>query len=147
MKIILIKNVEKLGSAGEVVKVKDGYARNFLLPKNLAVDARRKNAKFLDNEKKKLEAKGKRLKGEAESLKEKLNNISCTIAMPTGEEDKLYGEVTPELVANFYKQEGIDIDKRRVHLESPIRHLGVYQVDIKLHPDVVANVKVWVVKK
>ena len=83
----------------------------------------------------------------AEKLAEKLHNISCTIAMPTGEDDKLYGEVTPELISNFYQQEGLNLDKRKIYLEKGIRHLGVYQADIKLHPDVTATVKVWVVKK
>ena len=127
--------------------MKDGYGRNFLVPKNLAVEAGRKNIGFLENEKKKLEAKRKRLKGEAEAFKEKLQNLSCTIAMPTGEDDKLYGEVTGEMISNFYKQEGIDIDKRKIYLTDPIRHLGVYQADIQLHPDVTMNIKVWVVKK
>ena len=147
MELILIKDVDKVGKIGDVVKVRDGYGRNFLVPKGLAVEARRRNIKFLENEKKKLALRQKRLKGEAEKLAEKLRNISCTIPMPTGEDDKLYGEVTPELISNFYQQEGLNLDKRKIYLEKGIRHLGVYQADIKLHPDVTATVKIWVVKK
>ena len=147
MQVILMKDIEKLGKAGEIIKVKDGFGRNFLIPQKLAVEANVKSKKFLENEKKKLEAKTKKLKAGAEAVKEKLNNISCTIAMPTGEEDKLFGEVTPEQISDFYKREGLDIDKRKISLEKPIRHLGVYQVVVKLHPEIIVNAKVWVVKK
>jgi len=147
MQVILLKDVDNVGKAGEIVKVKPGFGRNFLIPRELAVEATRKSKNFLENEKKKLEAKGKRLKGEAEKVKEKLENISCTISMATGEDEKLYGEVTPEMISAFYKQEGVDVDKRKIHLEKPIRHLGVYQAEIKLHSEISASVKVWVVKK
>lgn len=148
MKVILLKNVEKVGNAGDVINVKDGFGRNFLMRKGLAVEAGKKNIKFLENEKKKQEASEKRLKQEAEKAVEKLRSISCTIAMSAGEDDKLYGEVTPELIADFYKREGIDIiDKRKIHLEKPIRQLGVYQADVKLHPEISTSVKIWVVKK
>ena len=147
MEVILTKDVERLGKAGETVKVKAGYGRNFLIARGMAVRVSRENSKFLENEKKKLELKQNKLKKVAEDLKSKLDGISCTIAMATGEEDKLYGEVTPEMISNFYKQEGIDIDKRKIHFEKPIRHLGVYQTNIKLHPDVVTEIKIWVVKK
>ena len=148
MKVILLKDVEKVGGAGDGVDVKDGFGRNFLLTRGLAVEAGKKKIKFLENEKRKLASRQKRMAEEAREFAEKLRNISCTIAMPAGEGDRLYGEVTPEIIADFYKREGIDmVDKRRIHLEKPIRHLGVYQADIKLHPEVAANVKVWVVKK
>ena len=147
MKVILIKDVEKTGKAGDVVKVKDGFGLNFLIPRGLAIEAGRKNLKFLENEKKKLGFKEKKQKQDAQALKEKLESISCTIAMPAGEEDKLFGEVTPEMISDCYRREAVTIDKKRIHLEKPIRHLGVYQVEIKLHPDVLTTVKVWVVKK
>jgi len=147
MQLILIKDVEKLGKIGDVVKVKDGFGRNFLIPRKLGIEASKKNTKFIENEKKKLGFKQKKLKEEAEVLKKKLNTLSCTIAMSTGDDEKLYGEVTQEMISNFYKNEGIDIDKRRIHLEKPVRHLGVYQADVKLHPEVTTNIKVWVVKK
>lgn len=147
MQVILLKDVDKLGKAGDIVKVKPGFGRNYLIPRDMAVEATKKSAKFLENEKKKLGAKSKRLKGEAEKIKEKLENISCTIPMSTGEDEKLFGEVTPEAISSFYKQEGLDVDKRKIYLEKPIRHLGVYQVEVKLYPDVSASVKVWVVKK
>jgi len=147
VKVVLIKDVEKMGKAGDVITVRDGYGRNFLIPNKLALESGRKNMEVLEKIKKKLERKQKRQREEVDALKEKLSSLSCTIAMPTGEDEKLFGEVTAEMISNFYKQEGIDIEKRRILLEKPIRHLGVYQADVKLHPDVVATVKVWVVKK
>ena len=147
MQLILIKDVDRLGKAGDVVKVRDGYARNFLVPKGLALEAAQKDIKFLENEKKKFQIKQKKLKKEAQDIADKLRNISCTIAMTTGEENRLYGEVTAEMISDFYRQEGLEINRRRIHLEKPIRHLGVYQADIKLHPEVAASIKVWVVKK
>ena len=147
MQVILLKDVDNLGKAGDVVKVKPGFGRNFLIPRELAVEATRKSKNFLESEKKKLATKELRLKSDSEKVKEKLENISCTIAMSTGEDEKLYGEVTPEMISAFYKQEGLDVDKRKIHLEKPIRHLGVYQAEIKLHSEVSAGIKVWVVKK
>ena len=148
MQVLLIKDVERLGRAGEIVRVKDGYGRNLLIPKGLATEVdRKRNTKFLENEKKKLFLRQKKLKEKAEALKEKLSNISCTIAMSTGGDNKLYGEVTPDMIADFYREEGIDVDKRKIYLEKPIRYLGVYRADIKLHSDVTASAKVWVVKK
>ena len=146
MEVILTKDVEGLGKSGELARVKDGYARNFLIPEKLAVEAG-KNSNFLENEKKKLQFKEKKLKEEAEAMKERLRSISCTLAVNTGEDDKLYGEVTPDMIADFYKEEGILIDKRKIHLEKPIRNLGIYEAGLKLHPEVSANVKIWVVKK
>ncbi len=147
MKVILTKDVEKTGKAGDVVKVKDGFGLNFLIPRGLAVEAGKGNLKFLENEKKKLESKEKKQKHDAEAMREKLENISCTITMSAGEGDKLFGEVTPEMISDCYRREGLTIEKKKIHLEKPIRHLGVYQAEIKLHPDVVTTVKIWVVKK
>lgn len=148
MQVILLKDVEKLGQAGEIIKVKDGHGRNLLIPRGLATEVSGKNgAKFLENEKKKLALKQGRLKGKAEELKNKLENVSCTITMAAGEDNKLYGEVTPEMIADVYRQEGLDVDKRKIILEKPIRNLGVYRADIKLQSDVIATVKIWVVKK
>ena len=148
MQVILLKDLEKLGQAGEIIKVKDGHGRNLLIPRGLATEVSGKNgAKFLENEKKKLALKQGRLKGKAEELKNKLENVSCTITMAAGEDNKLYGEVTPEMIADVYRQEGLDVDKRKIILEKPIRNLGVYRADIKLQSDVIATVKIWVVKK
>jgi len=148
MQVILLKDVEKLGQAGEVIKVKDGYGRNLLIPRGFATEVSGKNgAKFLENEKKKLALKQSRLKEKAEELKNKLENVSCTITMAAGEDSKLYGEVTPEMIADVYRQEDLDVDKRKIILEKPIRNLGVYRADIKLQSDVIATVKIWVVKK
>lgn len=147
MQVILLKDVDRLGNMGDVVKVKDGYGANFLIPRKLAKRIGRKSIKFLEDEKRKLTLRLKRLKQKAEGLKEKLSNISCTIAMPAGEDEKLYGTITTEMIKEAYGKEGIDIDKKQIQLKEHINKLGVYNIDVKLHPEVTANIKLWVVKK
>lgn len=147
MQIILLKDIDRLGQMGDIVKVKDGYGANFLIPRNLAKRVTRKSAKFLEDEKRKIALRQKRLKGKTESLKEKLENISCTIAMRSGGDEKLYGTVTAEMIKKAYAEEGIDIDKKQIELDEHINKLGIYNLNIKLHPEVIAKVKLWVVKK
>ncbi len=147
MQVILLKDVDRLGKIGEIVKVKDGYANNFLIYRKLAKRVDRGSKKFLEGEKKKAALKQKRLKEKAEQLKEKLANISCSIAMSVGEGEKLFGSVTAEIIKEAYKQEGIDIDKRQIELKEHINKLGVYNIDIRLHPEITATVKIWIVKK
>jgi len=147
MKIILIEDVKKLGSMGDIVQVKEGYARNLLFPKNLAKPATRSNLQLIEEIKKKRISALSREKREAEGLKEKLSLVSCTLAVEAGEDDKLFGSVTGQDIARAFEEEGISIDKRKIILEEPIRKLGVYHVAIKLHPEVTGEVKVWIVKK
>ncbi len=147
MKVILIEDVKKVGSMGDVVQVKDGYARNYLFPKNLAKLATDSNQNIVDGiKRKKASALLKEKKG-AEELKEKLSLMSCTVAVEAGEDDRLFGSVTAQDVAQAFEAEGISLDKRKVLLEEPIKKLGVYHVSVKLHPEVTGAVKVWVVKK
>lgn len=147
MKIILRDDQEKLGKRGEVVEVAPGYARNFLLPRGLALEATPKNMKLFEEEKKGEAAHKRKEEEEVKKLAKKLSEISCTIAVQTGEDEKLYGSVTSLDIAEAMAREGIEIDKRKIILEEPIKALGIYHIPIKLHPDVTAEVKVWVVKK
>ena len=147
MKVILRKDFEAVGNAGEIVTVKDGYARNFLIPKGIALKAEKKNIQLLEVEKKQQESKISKDKKEAEQLAEQLNKISCTATMNVGEEDKVFGSVTSQVIADLLKDQGIEIDKRKIVLNEPIKALGIYTIPIKIHPEVEAQIKLWVVKE
>ncbi len=146
MQIILREDVSSLGKAGDLVKVANGYARNYLIPRKIAVEASPKNLKALEHEKLLIEHKKRRGRRESESLKEKIESISCTIGVKVGEDDKLYGAVTSMDIEEGLKREGVEIDRRKIELEEPIRTLGVYTVPIKITPETQAKLKVWVVK-
>lgn len=145
--IILRENVKGIGKEGEVVEVKDGYARNYLLPKNLALEATDFNIKLFDEEKKKKVKKLEKEKGLSLQLAEKIKSISCTITVEAQPDDVLYGAVTAQEIEKSLKEEGLDVDKKQILLDEPIKKLGVYQVSIKLHPEVTSSLKIWVVKK
>lgn len=147
MQVILLKDIDRLGNAGEVIRVKDGYATNFLIPRNLAKRLTRKGIKFLEDEKRKVSLRQNKLKAKAEVLKDKLAATSCTIAMTTGDDERLHGTITAEMIKEAYAKEGIEIDKKEIQLKEHINRLGVYNVDIRLHPEVIATVKLWVVKR
>jgi len=147
MKVILIEDVKNVGVMGDIVDVKDGYARNLLLPKKLARPAVNSNVKIIEDiKKKKLIALAKEKK-EAEALKAKIAAFSCTISVEAGEDDKLFGSVTSQDISRVFEQEGLKIEKRQIIIEEPIKKLGVYNIAVKLHPEVSCEVKVWVVKK
>lgn len=147
MDVILKHDVDKIGKAGSVVKAKDGFARNFLIPNNLAVPATAANLKKLEEDKAKRSAQAAKMKQEAEILKQKIANLSLTVAVLTQEEEKLYGSITTQDLSKLLQEEGYDIDKSRIMLEEPIKALGIYEVPVELHPEVSAKIKVWVVKK
>ena len=147
MQIILKKDIEKLGKAGESVSVKDGYARNFLIPKGLALSASQANLKIVEQEKEKATLRQEKEKKDAQSLAQKISSISCTITVQAGEDGKLYGSVTNQDVASAYKLEGINIDKRKIELPQPIKEVGVFKIQVRLNPEVIAQAKVWVVKE
>ncbi len=146
MQIILREDVPSLGKAGDLVKVANGYARNYLIPRKIAVEATPKNLKALEHEKLLIEHKKRREHRESESLKDKIESISCTIGVKVGEDDKLYGSVTSMDIEEGLKREGVEIDRKKIELEEPIRTLGVYTVPIKITPEIQAKLKVWVVK-
>jgi large subunit ribosomal protein L9 len=146
MEVVLKKDHENLGNALDVVSVKDGYARNFLIPNGIAVAASEGNKKAVAESKKLSEKKEEKKLKEARQLAKKIEGVPCTIPVNVGEEDKLFGSVTSQEIADFLKKEGIEIEKRDIELEEPIKQLGVYSVKIGLYKDVSAKLKVWVVK-
>lgn len=147
MKIILRQDYDALGKMGDMVTVKDGYARNFLIPKQIAVLANQKNMKILQEERKTFERQQNKDKKQAEGLAKELEKVSITATVSVGEEDRVFGSVTAQTIADLLKEKGYDIDKKKIHLEEPIKALGIYTVSLKLHQDVDANVRVWVVKE
>ena len=147
MKVILLQAVDKLGKAGDVVTVKEGHARNFLIPKNVAKEATVNNMKMLESLKKKQAEEDAKKLAEIKAVAEKLGAISLTIPAQAGEEEKLFGSVSNEDIAAALAAENIKIDKRDIILEAPIKSLGTYQATVKLHPEVKANLKVLIVKK
>lgn len=147
MEIILKKDVDKIGKTGQIITVKDGFARNFLIPKCLAIPITKANLKQLEEDKQKKTIQLEKLKKQAEEIKDKLANLSLTIPVLTQETDKLYGSITSVDLINALKEEGLNIDKNKLILTEPITSLGIYEIPVKLHPEVNAVIKVWVVKK
>ncbi len=146
MQIILRQNIEKLGQIGDVVNVKDGYARNFLIPRSYAYVATPGAIKALEFEKKKIAKKQEQEKAEAEVLATKFNNIQVTIPVKVGEEGKLYGSVTQQMIAEELNKQGFNIDKRNIYLDDSIKTQGLFDAKVKLYTDVFANIKVWVIE-
>lgn len=147
MKIVLLKDVERLGRAGEVVKVANGFARNFLIPRGEALLATDANIAHFESRRRQHEAAADREKKAAEALAQELEKTSLTVQARVGEEDKLFGSVTSQNVADLLKEAGHEIDRRKIELDEPIRALGVYTIEIRLHPEARAAVKLWVVKE
>lgn len=145
MKVILHEEVKNLGKIGEVVNVADGYARNFLIPKKLAVEANIKNVRALDHEKKKIEEKVKKIKSSAEQLSEKISSLAITLHAKAGEEEKLFGSITTMDIAEALKKEGIDIERKKILLDEPIKRLGSYSIHIKVHPELTTHLNLQVV--
>lgn len=147
MQVILQEDIVNLGKAGDVVNVREGYGRNFLLPQKKAQLANSKNLKQLEHQKKVVSAKQAKVKKQAMELSEKLKTVSITIGREAGEEDKLFGSVTVKDISDALRNEGHIIDRYSIDLKEPIKQLGIFDVAVKLHPEVVGIVKVWVVKK
>jgi large subunit ribosomal protein L9 len=147
MEVILREDVEKLGSRGEVVKVAPGYARNFLLPKRLAVEATESNKKIVDQERQAHIRKEAKLQGEAADLGKLLNGVSITISQKAGENDQLFGSVTSKDVADALAAKNFTIDRRKIQLDDPIKQLGEFKIPVRLHKDVMAEVTLHVVKE
>jgi large subunit ribosomal protein L9 len=147
MNVILKKDIEGVGKAGAVVKVKDGYARNFLFPRSLALESTNANLKKLDLEQKARSLHSEKLKKSALELKEKLEKLSLTLPVLVQEKEKLYGSITEVEISKALKDEGFEVDKSLIVLEEPLKALGIFEIPIKLHADVTATLKVWIVKK
>ncbi len=147
MEIILRKDVEGLGKGGDVVKVADGYGRNYLLPKGLALVSTPGNLRRFEEQRRIESVRGRKLQREAEKLAHALDAVSLTAVVKAGEDDRLFGSVTSKDIAALLEKEGYAVDRRKIDLPEPIKELGVYQIPVNLHPDVPAKVKIWVVKE
>ena len=147
MEVILREDVQSLGKAGQLVRVKPGYARNFLLPRGLAFEATEGNKKRIDAEARARASKASAEKAAAEQLAAQLGAITVTLRGKAGEEGKLFGSVTAQDIADFLGTRGIQMDRRRITLDEPIKTLGEYSVSMRLHPEVAAQLKVTVVRE
>ena len=145
MKVILTENVDGLGKIGDMVKVKPGYARNYLVPRSLAVEASTRNVTELEHQKRQMARKLEKVTQESEVLKQRIEKVSCVLAHRAGEEGKLFGSVTSMELEAKLAEAGIEIDRKKIQLDEPIKALGTYQVPVKLPAGVVAEIKVTVV--
>ena len=147
VEVYLKQDIENLGRAGDRVTVKSGYARNFLIPRELAVIVTKKSLRPLENVVRHVEATKRRELKDAESIATHIGEIECEIFRPSSDEDKIFGSVTARDIATALKEKGLEIDSRKIQLERPIKTLGINTIPIRLHPDVHAQLKVWVKKE
>lgn len=147
MKVILKEDLDKIGKTGEVINVKPGFGRNYLIPRGLAVEATRKNVSQLEHEKRLIDDQQSRRKRSAEKIAQDLDAVSLTIPCKVGEADKLFGSVTTREIAEALREEGFEVDKSEIIIEEPMKSLGVYNVTVKVAHDITAKVKVWLVRK
>jgi len=146
MKVILRKNFNQLGQIGDLVNVKEGFARNFLFPRQIALIANDSNVKALEEEKRQASKKETKNIENAKKLSAELETVSVTIPVTVGEEEKLFGSVTPKMISDALKEKNYDIDHRKIEIKEPIKTLGIYEVKIKIYGEVTASVKTWVVR-
>lgn len=145
MKVILLENVKKLGSKGDIVEVSDGYGRNFLIPRGLAVAADASNLKQLQHEKKVVERREARELQEAQELKRRLESMSFTLEVKSGEKGRLFGSITAGDIAEAVKKQAdVELDRRKIDLSDPIKSVGKYAISVRIHPGVTAKLKVVV---
>lgn len=147
MDVLLLHDVKNLGTKGSIVKVRDGHARNFLFPRKLGIESSPRNVERIEKQKRYNAQKQTEVKEKALTLSKKISGLSCTVKMPAGENDRLYGSVTTQNIQEALNQLGIHIDKHDVVIDEPIRKLGQATAKVKLHPEVEAILKVWVVKQ
>jgi len=147
MEIILMENIEKLGSVGDVVKVKNGYARNYLLPRQKGMPATAGNIKRIEKEKEKRLAIFEAEKKEAQKQADELSKVSLTIAVEVNDQEKLYGAISESDILDALHAQGQKIEKKSLVLEKPVDDLGIFEIGVKLHPQVIAKIRLWVTKK
>ena len=147
MKVILKEDVKSIGSMGQTVDVSDGFARNYLVPRGLAVEANLKNIRSLEHEKKVIQEKARKVKNSVQDLANRLANMNVVIKTKAGEEGKLFGSVTTMDIAEQLKNQGIEIDKKKISLDEPIKRLGTYAVNLKLHSEITAQVNMQVIEE
>ncbi len=146
MQVILQENVDNLGKVGDVVKVKPGYARNYLLPNRLAMEASTRNISMLEHQKRAAQARRDKLKTEAEKFQKQIEAVKPVIPRQVGEEDKLFGSVTSMDVEAALRAAGVAVNRKQIQLAEPIKTLGLHEIPIKIHPEVTAKVRINVVK-
>lgn len=146
MRVILMEDMPSLGKIGDSVKVSAGYGRNFLVPYGKAIMATTHNVKILEHQTKQLKNRIDKIKRDAEKLAKRIEAVACTVAKPASDEEKIFGSVTSMDIGESLKIEGIEVDRKKIILDEPIKSLGIYTVPIKLHSEVKAHLKVWVVK-
>ncbi len=146
MDIVLLQSVDRLGAEGDVVCVKPGYARNYLIPSGLAAWATVSTVKAVEETKRRRQQKIEKVRAQAETLKGKLEGRSLTMKLTLGEDDKPFGAISPHDIVEALGNEGLTIEKHALHLEEPIKRLGIFEIPVRLHPEVTATLKVWVVK-
>ena len=144
MEIILVQDMDDLGLEGDIVDVAKGYARNYLIPKGIALEANKQNIKLLEMQRKKIDLNRLKAKQDAEKIKEKMAEMVVAISQKAGEEEKLYGSVTSMDIATNLENQGIVIDRRKIILDKPIKTLGEFDVPVKLYPEVTGSIKVIV---
>ncbi len=144
MKVILKEDISNLGEIGSIVNVADGYARNYLIPKKIVVEANDRNIKASEHEKRIIQNKIKKLKSGGEEMATKISSISLSIKAKAGEEGKLFGSITSLDISKALAEEGFDIDKRKIILDNPIKRIGDYTIKVRIHPEVTANLSVQV---
>jgi large subunit ribosomal protein L9 len=147
MQVILLEDVPSLGQAGDLLKVSDGYGRNYLIPQKKATLATEKNLKALEHQQRQVQHRMGKTKKDAERVAQQIEELSCTFAKPVGESGKLFGSVTSMEIESYLKENRIDVDRKKILLEEPIKNLGMFTVPIKLHPEVTAHLRVWVVQE
>ena len=147
MEVILYQDVPSLGKVGDVVKVKDGYARNYLLPRSVGVEATKANLKKIEAHKAKVQAAYEAARKEAEVLAEKISKVSCTMTVEVNEQDKLYGAVADNDILRALEQEGFKYERKDLVIEKAVEELGIFEIGVKLHPEVTGKFRLWVTKK
>ena len=147
MKVVLKDDIKNIGKMGQIVDVTAGYARNYLVPKGLAVEANTKNIKSLEHQKRIIQDNATKIKNSAQDLSNKISTITLVIKAKSGEEGKLFGSVTTMDIAELLQNEGVEIDKKRISLDEPIKRLGSYTVNVKLHSEISTQLNVQVVEE
>lgn len=147
IEVILRRDIPKLGKAGDIVRVKDGYARNYLIPKGLAIPANQRNIRALESQRKIILAKAERERKKAQSLAEKLQGLTITLYRRVVEEGRLYGSVSAVDIAKALEEKGYAVDRRQIELENPIKTVGTFEVNVRVAPDIVVPIKVEVIEE
>jgi large subunit ribosomal protein L9 len=147
MKVILKEDVKNIGSMGQIVDLADGFVRNYLVPRGLAVEANVKNIKSLEHEKKVIHEKAKKIRNQAQDLAGKISDLTLVIKAKAGEEGKLFGSVTTMDIAEQLKNAGFEIDKKKISVEEPIKRIGSYSVKVRIHPEIATEVNLQVVEE